>query len=229
MASNQILQVGMPHIPEKLNHLEINSLYEYIIFDDLLRPLVKFDSNGEISADLALRWEIKNNFKNFSFTIKPNQYFSDGTLITINDIIASLKHLIASPNIIHGNGNKIKSVTPIDKFKFEIEIFESDPFFLAELSSPEYRIVKSLDKLYEATSGHYSVSKIQNKNEVFLKLNNKFIFPRDVKYKEISLKEYDINTPIKDELLKTFDIIWPKSTIKPDEIERVKKSGFNMK
>ena len=135
-ASNLILQVGMPHIPEKLNHLEINSLYEYVIFDDLLRPLVKFDSNGEITADLAQKWEIKNNFKKFTFTIKLNQYFSNGELITADDVVASLKHLTKNPNIIHGDGNKIKSITSIDKTKFEIEIFESDPFFLTELSSP---------------------------------------------------------------------------------------------
>ena len=27
--------------------------------------------------------------------------------------------------------------------------------------------------------------------------------------------------------MKKLDIIWPKSTIKPDEIERIKKNGFN--
>jgi hypothetical protein len=36
------LKVGMPHVPEQPNHLEIHSLYEYVIFDDLLRPLVMF-------------------------------------------------------------------------------------------------------------------------------------------------------------------------------------------
>ena len=76
LASTSTLNVGMAFVPDKLNHLGIHSIFEYIIFDDLLRPLVKLDCNGEIIADIILKWEIKNKHKKFIFTLKENQFFS---------------------------------------------------------------------------------------------------------------------------------------------------------
>lgn len=222
------LQVGMPHVPERLNHLEIHSLYEYVIFDDLLRPLVKFDTNGEISADLVLKWEIKEDYKKFIFTLKDNQTFSDGTPIIANDVVASLKYLNAGPDIVHGDGKKIKRVSLIDKGHFEIELFESDPFFLTELSSPEYRVAKLDSMEYKVTSGPYVVSEGSAKSGFTLKLNKKYPFPKTVKYDQVHFEGYNVEKPITDELLKKFDVIWPKSTIKKEELARIEKAGFSL-
>lgn len=104
------LQIGMPHVPASPNHLKIHSLYDYVIFDDLLRPLLKFDSNGEMSADLVLKWEIADHFKRFIFTLKENQTFSDGSPITATEVVASLKHLSANSDIVHGDGKKLKKL-----------------------------------------------------------------------------------------------------------------------
>lgn len=228
LGSNLILKIGMPHIPKQINHLEINSIYEYIIFDDLLRPLVKFDSNGEIAADLVLQWEIKNKYKNFIFTLKKNQMFSDGSVISASDVVESLKYLIKSPDIVHGDGNKIKKVSIIDKDTFEIELFESDPFFLTELSSPEYRIVKSKSLDYQVSSGSYTVSKNNKNDELVLKINNKYNFPREPKYKEVHFLQYNLTKNISDKFLAELDIIWPKTPLKQEDIARIKDAGFNI-
>jgi ABC-type transport system substrate-binding protein len=139
------LKIGVSNI-SKLSHLEINSVREYVIFDDLLRSLIKFDSNGELAADLAESWEIKDQYKKFVLKIKPNEYFSDHSLITVNDVAKSLQNIMSNPSIIHGDGKKIKRVSILSNTKLEIELFESNPFFLTELSSPEYRIVKLSEK-----------------------------------------------------------------------------------
>jgi hypothetical protein len=142
------LKIGVSNI-SKLSHLEINSVREYVIFDDLLRSLIKFDSNGELAADLAESWEIKDQYKKFVLKIKPNEYFSDHSLITVNDVAKSLQNIMSNPSIIHGDGKKIKRVSILSNTKLEIELFESNPFFLTELSSPEYRIVKLSEKKYK--------------------------------------------------------------------------------
>lgn len=223
------LKVGMPHIPERPNHLEIHSLYEYVIFDDLLRPLVKFDSNGEISADLVLKWEIKDDFKKFIFTLKDNQTFSDGTKIGPEAVVASLKHLSASPDIVHGDGKKIKKIAQLDQARFEIELFESDPFFLTELSSPEYRVCKNPAKdNYQVTSGPYVIENNSGNGDLTIKINSKYPFGKSVVYDQVHFEKYDIEKTITKEMLEKFDIIWPKSTIKNEEIEQIKKAGFNL-
>lgn len=223
------LQVGMPHVPSAPNHLEIHSLYEYVIFDDLLRPLVKFDSNGEISADLVLKWEIKDDYKKFIFTIKDNQTFSDGTPIGAAEAVASLKHLSAGPDIVHGDGKKIKKIALLDKSRFEIDLFESDPFFLTELSSPEYRVAKiSAKNNYQVTSGPYIIESNTAKSGLTIKANPKYPFGKEVAYKEVHFEQYDVEKPITNEMLEKFDVIWPKSTIKNEEIDRIKKAGFNI-
>lgn len=223
------LKVGMPHIPERPDHLEIHSLYEYVIFDDLLRPLVKFDSNGEISADLVLNWEIKDDHKKFIFTLKDDQTFSDGTKIGSEAVVDSLKHLSAAPDIVHGDGKKIKKIILLDQTRFQIELFESDPFFLTELSSPEYRVCKNPAKRnYQVTSGPYVIENSLGKAGLTIKINSKYPFPKPVVYDQVQFEKYDIEKPITAEMLEKFDIIWPKSTIKKEEIERIKKAGFNL-
>lgn len=223
------LKVGMPHVPERPNHLEIHSLYEYVIFDDLLRPLVKFDSNGEISADLVLKWEINDDFKKFIFTLKDNQTFSDGTKIGPEEVVTSLKHLSANFNIVHGDGKKIKKITVLDQTRFQIELFESDPFFLTEISSPEYRVCKNPAKdNYNVTSGPYVIENNSGKGGLTIKVNSKYPFGKPVVYDQVQFEKYDINKPITNEFLERFDIIWPKSTIKNEEIEQIKKAGFDL-
>lgn len=192
-----------------------------------MRPLVKFDSNGEIAADLVMKWEIKDQYKQFIFTLKDDQRFSDGSIITTNDVISSLKYLNEDPKIVHSDGKKIKTISAIDNSKFEIILFESDPFFLTELSSPEYRIVKSGQPAYKISSGPYIIEK-SDKHELTFKLNEKYNFPTAVKYKEVHFQQYDAKQTISDELLKKLDIIWPKPVLSPDEIGRFKNAGFNL-
>lgn len=223
------LQIGMPHVPASPNHLKIHSLYDYVIFDDLLRPLLKFDSNGEMSADLVLRWEIADHFKRFIFTLKENQTFSDGSPITATEVVASLKHLNANSDIVHGDGKKIKKITLLDKSRFEIELFESDPFFLTELSAPEYRVVKNPAKdNYHVTSGPYTIEKNSTRNGLTIKSNPKYPFGKEVKYSEVHFEQYDVEKSISSEMLKKFDIIWPKSSIKNEELDRIEEAGFNI-
>ena len=147
------LKIGIPSISENLNHLEIHSVSEYVIFDDLLRSLIKFDSNGELAPDLAESWEIKDQYKKFVLNIKLNQHFSDNNPITAKEIVKSLQNVVANPDIVHGDGKKIKKISILNDIQIEIELFESNPFFLTELSAPEYRIVKTTDAKYSVTSG----------------------------------------------------------------------------
>ena len=75
MNINAQLKIGVPNLTNNLNNLEISSVSEYVVFDDLLRPLIKFNSNGEVSSDLAESWTIDYSHTRFIVTLKKNQYF----------------------------------------------------------------------------------------------------------------------------------------------------------
>lgn len=221
MNTHAQLKIGIPSISEKINHLEIHSVSEYVIFDDLLRSLVKFDSNGEISPDLAESWKIEEEFKKFTLKIKPNQHFSDGSLITAEDIKESLLYLAKHPSIIHGNGNKFKKISVPRANEVEIILEENNPFFLMELSAPEYRISKTMGK-YQVTSGPYYVTATSS-TKLSLKLNEYYPFENKVKFKEVEYSYYQLAQANK---LLDMDIIWPTSTISLNEIEEFQRNGY---
>lgn len=223
MNAHAQLKIGIPSISEHLNHLEIHSVSEYVIFDDLLRSLIKFNSNGELAPDLAESWEIKDQYKKFVLNIKLNQYFSDNSPITAREIAKSLQSVVANPAIVHGDGKAIKKISILNDIQIEIELFESNPFFLTELSAPEYRIVKTTDAKYDVTSGPYFITKNSSSKRISLKLNEYYPFETNVKFKEVDYIPYQ---KISKKELEILDIIWPTSTMGLAEIENILKHGY---
>lgn len=217
------LKIGIPSISKNLNHLEIHSVREYVIFDDLLRSLIKFDSNGELAPDLAESWEIKDQYKKFILHIKANQHFSDNSPITAKDAANSLQSVLKNPEIVHGDGNKIKSISILNDNQLVIELFESNPFFLTELSAPEYRIIKATDTQYGVTSGPYYITSYNPSKKISLKLNEHYPFETRVKFKEVDYIPYQ---NLSENELKDLDIIWPKSTMELSEVESIVKHGY---
>lgn len=55
----------------------IDSLPPYVL-NTLSRGLTKVANTGSIEADVASKWEVKDNGKTYIFTLKDNVYYSDG-------------------------------------------------------------------------------------------------------------------------------------------------------
>ena len=225
MTTNAQLKIAIPNLDKNLNNLNVNSVSEYVVLDDLLRPLIKFDSNGELEPDLVESWEIKDSFKTYVLKLKKDQFFSDGSPITLKDVLTTFNNLIKKESIVHGDANKIKKITSVGKDAFQIELLESDPFFLTQLSSPEYRIVKSDKKNFNITSGPYYIAS-SKKDEIVLKLNNSYPFPFEVKHTDIIYHSYRNKNFFKNSSIQDFDLIWPDSSFTQEEINHFKTSGF---
>lgn len=223
MNTNAQLTIGIPSVSENLNHLEIHSVSEYVIFDDLLRSLVKYDSNGAIAPDLAESWESNNQHKEFILKLKKNQHFSDKSIITATEVMNSLQKTFSHPGIIHGDETKVKKISIVNDSDIKIELLESNPFFLTKLASPEYRIIKKTDAKYSITSGPYYIQSMVNSKNIKLKLNENFPFEASVKFKEINYISYQ---DLGENELKKFDIIWPKSSMSLKEIKNVESHGY---
>lgn len=56
------------------------------MLENVSHGLTKVNKNGSASPDLATSWDIKDGGKTYVFHIKPNVHFSDGSLLTSQDI-----------------------------------------------------------------------------------------------------------------------------------------------
>lgn len=56
------------------------------VLHDVSRGLTKLDSAGKPVADVASRWDIKDDGKLYIFHLKPHENFNDGSELTSNDI-----------------------------------------------------------------------------------------------------------------------------------------------
>ena len=79
---------------------------------DLFEGLVTTDQSNKPISGLAEKWDISADNKTYTFHLRPNLKFSDGSPITVDDIVFSFQRLvdpkIASPynflvnNIVNG-------------------------------------------------------------------------------------------------------------------------------
>lgn len=79
------------------------------IFSRLLAP----NAEGEFNADLASEWETNETGSEWSFTLRDDAEFSDGTPVTSADVVGSFDRIIALEGPLAGNFNGV-TATAVD-------------------------------------------------------------------------------------------------------------------
>ena len=57
----------------------------------LFEPLVRVLPTGTVQGRLASRWEVSPDGRSYSFTLRPNARWSDGTLVTADDVVFTVR------------------------------------------------------------------------------------------------------------------------------------------
>jgi peptide/nickel transport system substrate-binding protein len=57
----------------------------------LFEPLVRVLPSGSIQGRLASRWDVSPDGRTYSFTIRPNARWSDGTVVTADDVVFTVR------------------------------------------------------------------------------------------------------------------------------------------
>jgi len=57
----------------------------------LFEPLVRVLPTGTVQARLASRWEVSPDGRSYSFTVRPNARWSDGTPVTADDVVFTVR------------------------------------------------------------------------------------------------------------------------------------------
>ena len=68
--------------------------YTYRVINDLFAGLLDFDQANRPIPGMASSWEISPDGLNYTFHLRPNLKFSDGSPITANDFVFSWQRLV---------------------------------------------------------------------------------------------------------------------------------------
>lgn len=124
-------------LPQRLDTALVRSAAEYRILLHLARPLLKYNKNAQLESDLAVSWNIDNEFRKYSFKIDPNAKWSNGTKISSEQVASSVLRQIRLNNATHFDFSNIDSVnnTPDELI---ITLKNRNPHFLKSVAHPEF-------------------------------------------------------------------------------------------
>lgn len=101
--------IGMPWEPRTLNPFRGVDSASYFAQTMIHGGLVRYNEKGEIKPGLAERFEISPDGKTYTFYLRPNLKFSDGSPLTSEDVLASIKATVGPGSPFRNNYECIQS------------------------------------------------------------------------------------------------------------------------
>lgn len=106
---SQRIVVGMPWEPRTLNPFRGVDSASYFAQTMIHGGLVRYNEKGEILPGLAERFEISPDGKTYTFYLRPDLKFSDGSALTSEDVLASIKATVGPGSPFRNNYECIQS------------------------------------------------------------------------------------------------------------------------
>lgn len=189
------LVIDLFHVPKQLSPRVLGSASDFIITAQCLRNLVRIDTSGQLSGDLASTWSISPDKKLYTFTLKAEERFSNGDLIKSEDVVGSLTHADLRKISIHFDFSKIRSIKGRGNV-VEIGLLEPNSNFLYHLTQPEFGVFHKTDRgearpsLKIASGPYFLVS--ANEQKIILARNphSKDLGPRRLEFVALAHKKF---------------------------------------
>ncbi len=86
------LTVVLPGLPEHAENFKAFWDVDWFLSNQLYRGLTRINSDLSVSPDLAEYWEISDDRKVYTFYLRDDIFFQDGTPITTDDVIYSIHY-----------------------------------------------------------------------------------------------------------------------------------------
>ena len=126
---------------------------------EMFSGLVSIDSNLETIPDLAESWDVSENGTLYTFTLRENIKFSDGSPVTANDFLYSfnraanpdtespvaelyLGDIVGVQEVLDGESTEISGIKVIDDRNLQIKIDSPKAYFLKKLTYPTAYVLK---------------------------------------------------------------------------------------
>ena len=87
------MNLWLSDIPYSTDPLSYDALSHHVAFRSVLSPLISTYKLGEYVGILAESWSVSEDFKQWSFTIRPNLTFENGDMISPKIIETSFKRI----------------------------------------------------------------------------------------------------------------------------------------
>jgi peptide/nickel transport system substrate-binding protein len=189
---NIICNLG--ELPSELDMPEVDTSYYQGIYSYLFEGLLHMDRERQVEAGLAEDWTISEDGLEYSFSLREDAKWSDGTSIAADDFIVFFKYIMSNKaeNPMAGElfpiigaedfykGKKSFNevgIKAVDKTKLEIRLSHEYPQLLEVLCEPRYTLRKSVTRLREwkekymeiQYSGPFIIEKIDKSGIVLAK------------------------------------------------------------
>lgn len=98
---------------------------------NIFEPLIRRDRDLKLEPALAVKWE-HTSPNVWTFHLRPNVKFQDGTPFTADDVVFSLKRLQSKSSVMKATMGMVKDARAIDPMTVEFETLTPDPIFPQE-------------------------------------------------------------------------------------------------
>lgn len=155
---NLIMTLGYQD-PTTLDPALVGDVTSAFVISQLFSGLVRLDSNLEVQPDLAETWQVSDDGRTYTFILRENARFADGTPITSEDVRYSLERA-TDPNLspympaasylsdivgvrekLAGEASGVIGLQVIDQRTVAITIDSPKSYFLAKLVHPTSYVV----------------------------------------------------------------------------------------
>ncbi|WP_415875307.1 peptide ABC transporter substrate-binding protein [Clostridium sp.] len=203
---------NMESLPDDLLMINSRNIRQQDLISALFEGLVSVDSEGNIIPALASEWTVSKDKLTYTFKIRENARWSDGSKITSKDFVDFFSRILREENNLYAKqlecifGAKDYADKKIDfdgmaitnKSDDELEIRLNYPcsYFLDIISNPALSLkenfynLKQWKKEYKKIkySGPFIIDNIYENGEVCLKKNNSYWNKENVKTSKIHIR-----------------------------------------
>ncbi|MDF7662152.1 ABC transporter substrate-binding protein [Erwiniaceae bacterium L1_54_6] len=138
-----VLRISVDQAVTMLNPQQARVNPEYLVAELLYSGLTRLTQDMKAEADLAQSWQPSADLKQWTFTLRPNLRFSDGSSLTSADVVASLQAILDPKNASPGQHNigPIKTVSASDASTVVIETDAPYADLPVMLAYPDAKII----------------------------------------------------------------------------------------
>lgn len=135
--SGGVLTLGIPVEPETLDPGDAIMVQEQFILMNLFDSLLSISPDGELHPGLASAWEPNAEYSEFTFTLRQDVTFHDGTPFTAEAVKASFDHIVGDAVLESGGRTLLQDhayveTVMVDDYTVTVKFGASYPLFLRD-------------------------------------------------------------------------------------------------
>ncbi len=201
----QPIRINIDSMPLSLVPFEISDTIGAWLVDLTGQRLVTTRFANNTTGDLAESWTISPDGKTFTFELRKNAKFSDGTSVTSDDIVRCFR--LVQKNIKKGYVSfymkQVETITNPDPLHVQIKLKNNIAGFLSVLGEPLFTIWKNCNETICFT-GSFLINKKSTNELSLIRMRDNQIFI----FKELSFKDaVDSFNRHELEVLKTYSLM----------------------